>query len=237
MSRFTTGATGFGVLAGTGPALGAAWAVHALVLRRRLSASRQETAAARAQAEAAHRDPLTGLWTRTAWTVRAEQLLQDPRAVVVLADLDRFKEVNDAEGHAAGDQVLVAVAARLRAWTATHHGTAGRIGGDEFVAVVLLNQSEVEVQVGALRTACRVPVRGVQALVSASIGAARAGEHPEEGLPELLRRADEAMYATKRADRHGSVLAVLPLFGRRVNGRRPGRRGTSLTTQRRGVAA
>jgi diguanylate cyclase (GGDEF)-like protein len=77
----------------------AGWSAHWVWLRGRLTAAR--------------RDPLTGLWTREAFTRRAARLLRDPRAVVVLADVDHFKQVNDTHGHAAGDALLAATAARL----------------------------------------------------------------------------------------------------------------------------
>ncbi|MEU1559768.1 GGDEF domain-containing protein, partial [Streptomyces mirabilis] len=75
------------------------WAVHARWLHRRLTTARH--------------DPLTGLWTRDAFTRRARRLLRDPRAVVVLADVDHFKQINDTHGHAAGDALLATIAARL----------------------------------------------------------------------------------------------------------------------------
>jgi GGDEF domain-containing protein len=99
--------------------IAAGWAVHVWWLRGCLNTAR--------------RDPLTGLRTRDGFTRRAAVLLRDPRAVVVLADVDKFKQINDTYGHAAGDALLKATADRL-----AHHvgssGVAGRLGGDEFAA-------------------------------------------------------------------------------------------------------
>ncbi|GAA3865717.1 hypothetical protein GCM10022207_32690 [Streptomyces lannensis] len=66
----------------------AGWVVHVRWLRRCLNTAR--------------RDPLTGLVTRDGFTRRANALLKDPRAVVVLADVDKFKQINDHFGHTAG---------------------------------------------------------------------------------------------------------------------------------------
>ncbi|UYQ66614.1 GGDEF domain-containing protein [Streptomyces peucetius] len=79
----------------------------------------------------ARRDPLTGLRTREGFTRRATALLRDERAVVVLADVDHFKQINDRYGHAAGDTLLKATAQRLAHYVGPS-GVAGRLGGDEF---------------------------------------------------------------------------------------------------------
>jgi len=100
----------------------AGWLAHAAALRRRL--------------HAAHHDPVTGLPTRATWTRQARKLLRRGHHVVLLIDLDRFKDVNDTHGHAAGDQALAITAARIRAWTdRTGGGACGRLGGDEFAIV------------------------------------------------------------------------------------------------------
>src|SRR5690606_34393621 len=83
-------------------------------------------------------DPLTGLANRSLLMERLAAALavpDGPPVGVLLLDLDGFKEVNDTHGHAAGDRVLVAVAQRLRACMRAGD-TAGRLGGDEFLAVL-----------------------------------------------------------------------------------------------------
>ncbi|MFB7335844.1 GGDEF domain-containing protein [Streptomyces adustus] len=199
-------------LAAVPPVLG--WAVHARWLYRLLSTAR--------------RDPLTGLWTRDAFTRRARRLLRDPRAVVVLADVDHFKQVNDVHGHAAGDALLAAIAARLAHGTAPG-GVAGRLGGDEFAAVIVDRDNTAA---DRLHTLSRVLARPVDTApdvhTTVSLGWVRAVDHPGDDLSALMRRADEAMYAAKRAGRSGPRRAVRlgRLLGS-VAGRRPGRRGAA----------
>ncbi|WP_392966901.1 GGDEF domain-containing protein [Streptomyces sp. LN245] len=191
------------------PALG--WAVHARWLHGRLTVARH--------------DPLTGLWTRDAFTRRARRLLRDPRAVVVLADVDRFKQVNDTHGHAAGDVLLSTIAARL-AHGAGPGGVAGRLGGDEFAAVVI---DRDDTAADRLDTLARVLARPVDTTpdvhTTVSLGWVRAVDHPGEDLSALLHRADEAMYAAKQSGRSGSRRARIGRLLGSVAGRRPGRRG------------
>ena len=128
---------------------------------------------------------------------------------VCIFDLDRFKSLNDQHGHLVGDRVLTAFAERARralrsmdAINPTRFRRAlGRLGGEEFLAV--LPGTEVD---GALRCAERVreavarqPVdRELRVTVSAGVAEYRRGE----SIPELLTRADQAMYAAKRSGRN-----------------------------------
>ncbi|MEU9137079.1 GGDEF domain-containing protein [Streptomyces sp. NPDC048404] len=193
------------------PALG--WAVHARWLHGRLTAAR--------------RDPLTGLWTREGFTRRARRLLRDPRAVVVLADVDRFKQINDTHGHAAGDVLLTTIADRLD-HGAGPGGVVGRLGGDEFAAVVI---DRDDTAADRLDTLARVLARPVDTEpdvhTTVSLGWVRAVDHPGEDLSALLRRPDEAMYAAKRSGRSGSRRARLGRLLGSVAGRRSGRRGAA----------
>ncbi|MGV9706290.1 GGDEF domain-containing protein [Streptomyces sp. NPDC003483] len=195
----------------TVPVLG--WAVHARWLHHRLTTAR--------------RDPLTGLWTRDAFTRRARRLLRDPRAVVVLADVDHFKQINDTHGHAAGDALLATVAARLAHGTGPG-GVAGRLGGDEFAAVLVDRDGTAA---DRLHTLARVLARPVDTApdvhTTVSLGWVRAVDHPGEHLSTLLRRADEAMYAAKRSSRGGPRRARLGKMLGSVAGRRHGRRGAA----------
>ena len=152
----------------------------------------------------AHRDPLTGLMGRNAWTDRALELLTSGPAAVVMLDLDRFKPVNDTFGHAAGDRVLVATAERLHAWCGKN-GAAARLGGDEFIAVVA-DQSDLGERIEALRQALTqpVPFRHESIRVGASIGAVQVDGLLDSSISQLLEAADQAMYAVKnRAGRRG----------------------------------
>ncbi|MGJ4949427.1 putative bifunctional diguanylate cyclase/phosphodiesterase [Bradyrhizobium sp. HKCCYLS20291] len=148
-------------------------------------------------------DPLTGLANRNGLGQLLVPLLtngdQTAHLVMLAIDLDRFKDINDAHGHAAGDAVLKTIAERLAA-TLQPGEFLARIGGDEFVAV----KSEIFARAEAAKFAERVralvlsPVEWEQRSLSVgcSIGIAL---YPEHGLTsdELLARADLAMYRAK----------------------------------------
>lgn len=152
----------------------------------------------------AHYDPLTGLPNRRLLAERAERaaaraLCEDHLLAVALIDLDDFKLVNDTMGHAAGDQVLCAVGARL-----AHDLRAGdfvaRVGGDEFV--LLLHEANGDFSLGSvvdrLRQRIEQPLRldGRSFTVGCSIGVAI---FPMDGrdLEAILEQADRAMYRQK----------------------------------------
>ncbi|MEU6535880.1 GGDEF domain-containing protein [Streptomyces sp. NPDC047000] len=191
--------------------LAAGWAAHVWWLRACLNTAR--------------RDPLTGLRTRDGFTRRATRLLRDPRAIVVLADVDRFKRVNDTFGHAAGDALLKATADRL-ARHAGRSGVAGRLGGDEFAAVLLDEHGTAADLLAVLHHALARPVDGQDPdmRTTVSLGWVRAADFPADDLSGLLRRADEAMYAAKQG-RTGARRAGLGRLFATVAGRRSGRTG------------
>jgi diguanylate cyclase (GGDEF)-like protein/PAS domain S-box-containing protein len=162
------------------------------------------------EAQLVHRslhDPLTGLPNRILFTDRLRHALErghrehTPTCVLVI-DLDGFKAINDALGHAAGDAVLEAFAERLRA-VLRASDTAARLGGDEF-SIVCENtdRADAEVLADRLRRSVREPVvlegTTVQLGMSIGIGRAPGGTPPDEVLERLVREADDAMYAAKR---------------------------------------
>lgn len=180
--------------------------VFAIALSRRISGLRTSQTALRLHAahlaEAAATDPLTGLANRSGLAQKSTQMLADGAAhALMLLDLDRFKPINDAHGHDAGDAVLRAVAARLQA--AVRAGDiVARLGGDEFVILLAspLPDDQLEALARRLGAAVRQPVDfQCQALtVGASTGIARS---PQDGrtLTELMRSADQAMYQAKQS--------------------------------------
>ncbi len=156
----------------------------------------------------AHHDVLTGLPNRGSLMARLESRLSDPAVscvAVASLDLDGFKAVNDTYGHAAGDALLVAVAARLRS-AAGEEGFVARFGGDEFVLLCEPGPGGSAVDVLCRRAieALSAPfdLLGIPMSVGASIGVALA---PADGttLQDFLKNADSALYRAK-AERRGS---------------------------------
>ncbi len=167
------------------------------------SASKALSSQAKHSHEQARHDALTGLPNRTLLYEHGAVALGrfgQPRMGVLLIDLDRFKEVNDALGHDCGDQLLIEVAERMRREVRGQDMLA-RLGGDEF-AVLLVENTGVEAARTVARRLLRAlehpfNVRGFAVQLDASIGIAL---HPEHGadVTELIQRADVAMYEAKR---------------------------------------
>jgi diguanylate cyclase (GGDEF)-like protein len=148
-------------------------------------------------------DALTGLSNRVHLTSRIDAMLADPNAVaaVLLLDLDRFKEVNDALGHEVGDRLLLVVADRLRDCVPAE-ATVARLGGDEFAVLLPNLDSADSARVIAEHVAERIaaPVAFDEAMLSpsASVGVALTSASARE--TELLRQADTAMYQAKSSE-------------------------------------
>ncbi|HEY6795288.1 MAG TPA: sensor domain-containing diguanylate cyclase [Kineosporiaceae bacterium] len=157
--------------------------------------------------QASH-DPLTQLANRSAFDEQVARVREtcEPAAVLMI-DLDGFKPINDTYGHHAGDELLVSVAARIRA-SVRPGDLVARLGGDEF-AVLLEGATEQQ----ALSVAARItaalqaplPAAGQLLAVSASVGVA-AG--PSRQLEQLLRDADAAMYSVKQGTGDGGYLSA-----------------------------
>jgi diguanylate cyclase (GGDEF)-like protein len=160
----------------------------------------------------AHHDRLTGLATRALLMehIDAANAAGDLAAVLII-DLDDFKQVNDTHGHDAGDQLLVAVAERLRI-VAGEHGRCARLGGDEF-ALALAAPADPEQVAGHLSRWLWDLTTAAHAS-GASIGIAPAD--PTLAAADLLRCADTAMYVAKNTGknrveryataRHGDII-------------------------------
>jgi diguanylate cyclase (GGDEF)-like protein len=161
----------------------------------------------RAEQEAHHNayvDCVTGLANRLALVKKLEKgLLQVPvEGTLVLFDLDHFKKVNDLHGHAAGDQLLSHVGEILRQ-SIPDAALVARLGGDEFsVLMPVTDRDAVNAKVGRVLELLGSPIHvgGFHAHVSASAGVASLAS----GLSaeDMLRRADIAMYASKRGGRN-----------------------------------
>lgn len=169
----------------------------------------QVRAMANKMSHLAQHDALTGLPNRRrldeAGRLALARAIDENRALAILyLDLDGFKQVNDEFGHAAGDELLVAVtrrmSARLRVPDALY-----RQGGDEFVVLMtgVRNAEEAESLAIRLIECCRAPVSaaGRRLSVTVSIGIAL---YPDNGadLDTLIQRADTAMYVAKNAGRN-----------------------------------
>jgi diguanylate cyclase (GGDEF)-like protein/PAS domain S-box-containing protein len=158
----------------------------------------------------AHYDALTTLPNRVLLADRLHQAMAQAQRhgkmlAVAYLDLDGFKSVNDEHGHKAGDQLLVALATRMR--HALREGdTLARLGGDEFVAV-LLDLGDVSASVpmlSRLLAAAAQPVQagGLALQVSASIGVTYYPQAEDVDADQLLRQADQSMYQAKVAGKN-----------------------------------
>jgi diguanylate cyclase (GGDEF)-like protein/PAS domain S-box-containing protein len=156
----------------------------------------------------AYHDALTGLANRARFHEQVTEALRGSRrtddVTVLFLDLDGFKEVNDSLGHAAGDQLLVQVADRLRA-SVREGDLVARFGGDEFAVLIRSIVASVDAQavarriVDGLREPFALETRDIH--VHASIGVASAADAGD--ADQLMRNADLAMYQAKTAGGDG----------------------------------
>lgn len=161
-------------------------------------------------------DVLTGVPNRLALEERfaALQARDGDRRVpfcVMLLDVDHFKRVNDRYGHACGDKALKALVASVGT-VLRRHDVIGRLGGEEFIVLGRgIGQFDAELLAERIRAAVEAAplvVDGHTVQLTVSVGVAVAAAH-ERDLETVLRRADEAMYAAKRAGRNQVVTAAI----------------------------
>lgn len=159
-------------------------------------------------------DPLTGMLNRHALNTRVPEIEEQSRLTgrpvgVIVADLDRFKLVNDTHGHNMGDAVLRDVAYVLRRELRAYD-LAYRMGGEEF-AVLLPGASVVETGAMAERLRAAVAAEPIQGLdIRISVGAACTAPGEEFEWKGLFERADVALYEAKRGGRDRVVVSGVP---------------------------
>src|SRR5690554_682067 len=167
----------------------------------------------------AYHDSLTGLENRELFRLRLESAIAQAKrehikTALMFIDIDHFKKINDSFGHDVGDEVLRAVAARIKQNIRTQD-TVARISGDEFTVLisrVLSNDDVRKVAQGILKTlTAPIKLNGSEYFVSASIGISIT---PDDGLrvDELMKNADLAMYEAKRHGRNN-----FQFFSKRLN--------------------
>jgi diguanylate cyclase (GGDEF)-like protein len=195
------------------------WTVHAVALHRRLAT--------------AQRDPLTGVLRRDGFTLRAKHLIgrYGDDVLVLIGDVDHFKQINDSAGHPVGDLVLAVTAARITSWAGSR-GVVGRLGGDEFGVAVRIGPGRRRARLEQLLRALREPVTVDDGTdgpftvdVAVSVGAAAPEAIGSRELSQLMRAADTAMFAGKHS---GTAVQAGPehTTATSINGRRAGRPGT-----------
>lgn len=182
--------------------------VYAYILMSRVDASR------RLLERSSRLDALTGLINRRALFAAADRLLArgegvEPRLVVMFADLDKFKSINDTHGHGEGDRVLCEVARILRT-SVRDSDVVARYGGDEFV--LLLVDASLE-QALAVADRIRQQIRAWSATNDLALGVSIGlGEAPADGcdLETLLASVDRALYRSKGKDGHDGLTPAVP---------------------------
>jgi diguanylate cyclase (GGDEF)-like protein len=177
------------------------------------------------QRKAALTDALIRIANRRGFFERGERLLDDALAdpqpvALLLFDLDRFKDVNDAAGHHAGDQVLCGLTQLVKT-TMEADDLFARIGGDEF-ACLLPGASiarALQMAEAVRRGFDTLPMEGLTCRPTVSVGLAMASE-PGQTLASLLARADHALYRAKGEGRNRVAPAPLVLVERAASWRR-----------------
>lgn len=194
------------------------WTLHVVALHRQLAH--------------AQRDKLTGALRRESFEHRVQQFINRHRsqAMVLVCDIDNFKQFNDQYGHAMGDRVLAETAARIKQWAGSG-GIVGRLGGDggdEFLIATHVPADRRTLLLQQLMQQLRVPIAtgdGGLVDVAVSVGAATPDAIGTRDRSTLMRAADHAMFQGKHS---GLAIQATPEHARvaSVNGRRAGRIGT-----------
>jgi len=166
-------------------------------------------------------DSLTGLGNRRKLTADLSSALQDAAAdrpsLLLLFDLDGFKDYNDTFGHLAGDALLARLGAKLERAVAGH-GAAYRLGGDEFCAHLDLAGQDSDALI--LRAAASLSEAGVEFTIRASLGVVLL-PHEADSVDHALQIADERMYANKRSRSTGARSQAGEVLLRTMHAKQP----------------
>ena len=149
----------------------------------------------------ANTDMLTGLANRRAYENEIAALAGDPRRedlTYIVLDLNGLKTANDTWGHEAGDELLTNVS-RYMVDCFGDYGTVYRTGGDEFVALLFVEDAQLTIAEEEFSSLLDAWSRRRGRELSVSWGTAKAREEPELSIPELAKKADDRMYAAKAA--------------------------------------
>jgi len=167
-------------------------------------------------------DPLTQIWNHKAILDRLDSEYERAQRegielVVAMMDVDRFKQINDTYGHQVGDQVLVETAARIRD-VLRPYDSVGRYGGEEFLVIVPCQNPADPADIGRRLwqriRGTRYKLDGLHLRVTVSVGLSVWHASEDIPPPQLVQRADQALYYVKRNGRDNymvySHMAALP---------------------------
>ncbi|MFI5808382.1 GGDEF domain-containing protein [Streptomyces sp. NPDC051561] len=194
------------------------WTVHAVTLHRQLANSQ--------------RDKLTGALRRESFEPRVQRFIHRHRdqAMVLVCDIDHFKQFNDRHGHAVGDHVLAVTATRISQWAGSRSivGRLGGDGGDEFLVATQIPADRRVALLQQLMQTLSEPIAtgdGLLVDVAVSVGTATPDTIGTRDRSALMRAADAAMFHGKHT---GVAIQAGPehAHAQSVNGRRAGRIGT-----------
>ena len=161
-------------------------------------------------------DTLTGLWNRGAILETLDREIARSRREgvslgVLIADLDRFKTINDNNGHLIGDDVLREATRRMQAEVRSYDAV-GRYGGEEFLVLLPgCGKTETAEKAEQLRRVVMdrpIPTQAGPMNVTVSVGGVTTGEWPEDTTNQILQMADSALYRAKAQGRNQSVMAA-----------------------------
>ena len=191
----------------------AQWQMHAAIMQAVQSDLINQI---RIEQQRALIDPLTGIWNRAGVRQRLEQSWEQladkgHTAIIAMADIDRFKRINDRWGHQAGDEVLKRVAQAMRD-TMNPIGAVGRYGGEEFLVMVESDDARggdaIDTFERLRQNVSLLPARyrGEEIRATISIGVVSATIRPDSSIDDMVRLADESLYCAKAQGRNRVVL-------------------------------